>query len=389
MENMRKSYKFRLRPTARQHISLEQMLKSHCDIYNAALEHRNGAYSRSRKSITYVEQAKELTQVRAEDPNIERWSAHSEQHTLRRLDKAFKAFFSRVKKGKTPGYPRFKSLSRFDTVTWTHGNGSKFKQGNQIYLQGIGTIKVTAHRKVEGVVKEVSVKREGRKWYLILSCDEVPKKDLPKTGAVVGIDLGINVYVATSDGKLIENPRWMKKFQSHLGYAQQKLAKAKKKSNSRKLKRETIAKIHRKVSNQRKDFQFKTANKLVLDYDFILHENLNIKGMMKSNSGTVENPGKNVAQKTGLNRSIQDAAWSSFLSILRFKAEEAGKEVRGVNPKNTSITCLECDYVSKENRDGIYFQCQDCGFKEHADIVGATNVLRTGLVHLFADTVLV
>ncbi len=380
---MRKSYKFRLRPTTKQHVPLEQCLMSHCDLYNAALEHRIIAYRRGGDSVSYNSQAADLKYIRQEDPEQKKWHSQTQQDTLRRLDKAFKAFFSRINKSQTPGFPRFKPKSRFDSFTFPQQSGWKLKQADQLYIHGVGTIKITLHRKIEGVIKTVSIKREGRKWYAVFSCDEVPKKDVQGTGAVIGIDLGINVYAATSDGELVENPKWLRKSQGRLTSAQQKLSTKKRKSNNRKKARETVGKMHRKVSNQRKDFQFKLANRFVQDNDFIFHENLNIKGMMKSNSGTVENPGKNVAQKTGLNKSIQDAGWSSFLSILRFKAEEAGKVVRGVNPKNTSRTCPECRYVSKENRDGIYFQCQDCDYKNHADIVGAINVMRTGLVHLY------
>lgn len=381
---MRRSYKFRLRPTTKQHVLLEQCLRSHCELYNAALENRMGSWKWNRESISYGKQSSQLSEIRKLCPGQSIWSFSSQQATLRRLNKSFSNFFRRVKNHQVPGFPRFKSVDRWDTVEWPKdGDGCKWKpEYNQVYLQGVGTLKVTVHRKIEGIIKTVSVKREGRKWFLILSCDGVPQKLLPKTGAIVGIDLGINVYVATSDGELIENPKWFRTSQGKLSRAQRKLVTKKKRSNNRKKQRETVSKLHRKTSNQRRDFQFKLANHLVSDYDLIIYENLNVKGMMKSNHGTVETPGKNVAQKTGLNKSIQDAGWSSFLSILTFKAEEAGKIVRGVNPKNTSRTCFECKHISKENRDGIKFECVNCGFTEHADINAANNVLRTGLVLL-------
>jgi Transposase and inactivated derivatives len=206
---MRRAYKFRLRPTARQHVALQACLDDHRRLYNAALEERRMAWRRRQVSVRYGGQSAQLRAIRECCPEQARWSFSSQQATLRRLEKAFAAFFRRLQAGQQPGYPRFKSEHRFDSVEWPKdGDGCRFQpEGRAVYLQGIGHVKVSLHRRVDGMVKTISVKREGRRWFLVLACDNVPARPLPPTGAAVGLDLGVSVFVATSDGELVENPR--------------------------------------------------------------------------------------------------------------------------------------------------------------------------------------
>lgn len=184
---MRRSFKFLLRPTARQAAALAACLTDHRTLYNAALEHRRTAYAKAGVSIRYGDQSAELKDIRADDPGGQgRWSFSSQQATLRRLDRAFAAFFRRVKAGRTPGFPRFKGRGRFDTVTWPRdGDGCRWDSqpahpsATFVRLQGVGHVRVHRHRPVRGRVKTISVKREGRRWYVVLSCDDVPAEPLP------------------------------------------------------------------------------------------------------------------------------------------------------------------------------------------------------------------
>lgn len=376
---MRRSYKFRLRPTTRQHVALAACLRDHCDLYNAALEERRVAWKRCATAVRYGGQSAQLKDVRQDCPDQGRWSFSSQQATLRRLNKAFEAFFRRVKSGQKAGYPRFRSKDRFDSVEWPKdGDGCRWKpEHRQVYLQGVGTLKVTVHRPVEGVVKTISMKREGRRWYLILSCDDVPPKLLGATGAVVGIDMGITVFAATSDGELIDNPRHGRKAAGRLAQAQQVLARKKRGSANRHAARSVVANRQRKVANQRRDFHHQLARRLIDTYDVIAVEDLTVKNMSRSASGTLEAPGVNVAAKSGLNRSILDAGWAQFRSILTDKAEEAGRQVIAVNPRYTSQTHWKCGL--RGDRDGISFWCSHCSVSEHADLNAAHNILRAGL----------
>jgi putative transposase len=375
---VRRSFKFRLRPTAQQHVALDACLRDHCTLYNAALEERREAWRRGI-SVRYGGQSAQLKEIREECPEQGRWSFSSQQATLRRLNRAFDGFFRRVKSGQKPGYPRFRSRERWDSVLWpSDGDGCRWRDG-RAYLRGVGAVRVSVHRPVEGVVKTLAVKREGRRWYLVLSCDDVPEKPLPDTGKSVGIDMGITAFLATSDGELIANPRHGRAAARRLAAAQQVLARKKRGSLNRRVARAVVANRHRKVSNQRRDLHHQVARRLVDAYDVIALEDLAVKNMTRSASGTLELPGTNVAAKSGLNRSILDAGWAEFATILAAKAEEAGRIMVTVNPQYTSQRCHPCGHIDARNRKGEAFVCLACGHTGHAGVNAARNVLRAGL----------
>jgi putative transposase len=383
---VRRAYKFLLRPTGRQLGALAACLEDHRQMYNAALEERREAWRRAGVSIRYGDQSVQLKDIRRSDPDQSRWSFSSQQATLRRLDKAMQAFFRRVKAGQTPGYPRFKGRGWWDTVVWpSDGDGCRWNSSpdngpTRVYLQGVGHLRVHAHRKVEGRVKTISIKREGRRWYVVLSCDDVPAEMLPPAGAPVGIDMGVASFLTTSDGAQVPNPRHLAASAGRLATAQRALARRKRGSARRRKVRGRIAAIHRKVGRQRLDHARKTARWLVTHHNLIAHEDLRIANMTRSAAGTIEKPGTNVAAKSGLNRSILDAGWGVFLRVLASKAESAGRQVIAVNPRNTSRTCPECGHCARENRvTQASFACVACDYSGHADVVGATNVLRAGL----------
>ncbi|GAA3419720.1 RNA-guided endonuclease TnpB family protein [Streptosporangium vulgare] len=385
---VRRSFKFLLRPTARQSVALAACLDDHRALYNAALEHRRTAYAKAKVSIRYGDQSAELKHIRADDTDGQgRWSFSSQQATLRRLDKAFAAFFARLKAGRAPGFPRFKGEGRFDTVEWPKdGDGCRWDsrpehpRASYVRLQGVGHVRVHRHRTVRGTVKTIGVKREGSRWYVILSCDDVPAEPLPATGASVGIDLGVASLVTTSDGEHLTNPRHLAASAERLAAAQRDLARKKRGSARRRKAVARVAALHGTVRRQRLDGAHKAALALVRDYDVIACEDLRIANMTRSASGTLQAPGSNVAAKSGLNRSILDAGWGVFLTILRSKAESAAKEMIAVNPVNTSRTCARCGHCAKENRPTqAEFHCQRCAHVAHADVNAAKNILRAGL----------
>ncbi|GHH87744.1 RNA-guided endonuclease InsQ/TnpB family protein [Streptomyces capitiformicae] len=397
---MIRAYKFLLRPTARQAVALREMLADHCSLYNGALQERRDAYRHASKStVRYGDQSAQLKDIRAFDPERQgRWSFSSQQATLRRLDKAFQAFFRRVKAGLMPGYPRFKGVGHFDTVTVPKdGDGCRWDSTphdpqTRVRLQGVGHVRVHQHRPVQGRVRTISVKREGNRWYVVLACDEVPAEELSPTGAIVGIDMGIAHFLTTSDGEHVANPRFLQEMADELAEAQQHLAMFPKRTRQRTKRHRAaarkVAKLYGKIRRQRADFHHKTARTLVRDHDVIAHERLNTAGMTRAPKAKPhpDNDGaclpNGAAAKAGLNRSILDAGWAQFLTILANKAESAGRLVVSVDARNTSRTCPECGHVAKENRvTQAKFECTACGFAANADHVGATNVLnRAGLV---------
>lgn len=403
---MIRAYKFLLRPTVRQAQALAEMLRDHCSLYNGALQERRDAWRHpSKTSVKYGGQSAQLKEIRTFDPERQgRWSFSSQQATLRRLDKAFAAFFRRVTSGETPGYPRFRGVNWFDTVDFPKdGDGCRWDSTphaplTRVRFQGVGHVRVNQHRPVAGRIKTVSVKREGRKWFVVLTAEQDRPQPLPATGSVVGIDLGIANFLADSNGEFVPNPRHGRQAAVKLQAAQQALARfprVRQDKRTAKHRRavEKVAQLHGKVRRQRLDHAHKTALGLVRAHDFIAHEDLRIRNMSKAPAPKPDpdQPGaflpNGAAAKAGLNKSINDAGWGVFLTILHAKAESAGREVIAVNPRNTSRTCPECGHTAKENRPTQEkFHCVSCGHHAHADTVGAINVLRAGLVRRHANT---
>ena len=257
----------------------------------------------------------QLRDIRRADPDGQgRWSFSSQQATLRRLGRAFDAFFRRVQAGRTPGFPRFKGAGWFDTVEWpSDRDGCRWDSTageHRLYLQGVGHIRVHQHREVRGRVMTISVKGDNQRWYVLLSCDDVPPEPLERTGSVVGIDLGVKSFLTTSDGVHVPNPRHLEHCASRLVAAQRALARCRRGSTRRQRARAQVGLAH-----------------LVRRHDAICHEALRIGNMSRSARGTMAKPGRNVPSKAGLNRSILDAGWGVFLRILASKAESADREL--------------------------------------------------------------
>jgi putative transposase len=383
---VRRAYKFRIYPTTGQVSRAAQCLRDHQRLYNAALEERREAWRMRKVSVRYGQQSAQLKDIRGLDPDQGRWSFSSQQATLRRLDKAFAAFCRRCKAGQKPGYPRFRALDRWDSVEWpSDGDGCRWKPDmGRVYLQGIGHVKVHAHRAVQGRVKTISLKREGRRWYAVLSCDDVPAESLPATGREIGLDLGVARFATTSDGEIIANPRFTRKSAGELAAAQQALARKKRGSSNRRRAKATIGEVHRKIRNRRADFHHKTARALVNTCDAIALEDLNTDGMTRRPAPKPhpDQPGEflpnNAAAKGGLNRSILDAGWAQFAGILAAKAEEAERRVVFVNPAHTSIDCHRCGRrCTRPQQDTVV--CPVHGSMD-ADCNGALNIYaRAGL----------
>jgi putative transposase len=378
---MRRAYKFRAYPTQRQEQRARALLDAHRHLYNAALEERREAW-RHGVTIRYGDQSAQLAEIRRADPDGQgHWSFTSQQQTLRRLDRAFQGFFQRVRAGRRAGYPRFKTAARWDSVDSVDGDGARWRdmEGRwaAAYFQGVGQMKVKAHRLVVGRVKTLRLKREARRWYVIVVAEQQPLP-LPATGREIGLDVGVARFAATSDGQVVANPRFLAAIAGELAAAQRGIAGCQLGSGNRRRAKRKLAKLHRTLVNQRRDFHHQTARKLIDTCDVIAVEDLAITNMTRSASGTVQAPGRNVAAKAGLNRSILDAGWGQFLAILLAKAEGAGRRVVKVNPRDTSITCCLCGArCARPRQDTVV--CPVHGGMD-ADLNGACNILtRAGL----------
>jgi putative transposase len=358
---MRKTYRYRLYPTAAQTEALDAQLGEACRLYNAALQERRDAYQRGGLSLNYYDQANQLKDIRAAgDLGLANFSAS--QDVLRRVDKTFKAFFRRVKAGLKGGYPRFKTRRRFDSYTFpSWGDGCRLTDAGRLYLQGVGHLKVKWHRPLDGRIKTVAVKRQADKWYACFSI-EYTAEVLPVIDTRIGIDVGLTAFATLSTGEEMPNPRHYRKAQGQLRIAQRRVARRKRGGRNRRKAVLLLQKAHAHVQNQRADFHHKTAHALVDAYGVIAVEDLNIKGLA---SGM-------------LAKSVNDAGWSAFIEKLTTKAEEAGRLLVKVNPRGTSQTCL-CGAAVPKTLSQRWHQCKQCGLSAARDHVSAQLILGQGL----------
>jgi putative transposase len=384
---VRRAYKLRAYPTRRQEARAVRLLADHCDLYNAALTERREAWRMHNLRVSYGDQSAQLKEIRATDPDGQgRHSFTAQQQTLRRLNTVFAAYFRRVgdvrRKGRRVGYPRFKPYQRFDQVLFVAGDGARWEPvggGRWGYakFQAVGQLKANQHRPVLGRVKTLQLKREGRRWYVIVVTETEPVP-LPPTGRSVGVDLGVARFLTTSDGEVVANPRFLDATRERIADLQRRKARARPGSGNCRRLRRALAKEWRKVRYQRRDFHHKTARALVESNDAIALEDLHVDSLTASARGTVEVPGRNVAAKAGLNRSILDAGWGQFTSILVAKAESAGRRVVLVHPASTSIDCHLCGASCTRPRQDIVV-CPIHGDLD-ADLNGARNIAtRAGL----------
>jgi len=363
-QGVRKTYKYKLKPTPEQERELDRTLMLCCHIYNAAVGERREAWGMRGVSVTYYQQKAELPGIKEAMPEYGEVHSQVLQDVVLRVDRAFQAFFQRIREGQTPGYPRFHGRDRYHSFTYPqHGNGANL-DGRLISLSKIGRIRIWLHRPLEGVPKTVTISREADGWYASISCADAPIQPLPPTGQETGIDLGIDAFATLSDGARIFNPGWYRKAERALKTAQRRVARRKKGSHRRRKAVTLLAKAHQKVRRQRQDFHHKTALRLVQQNDTIYHEDLQVRNMVKNHH---------------LAKSIQDAGWASFLSILSYKAACAGREVIAVNPAFTSQTCSGCGTMVAKGLSVRWHSCPDCGTSLHRDHNAARNIERTGL----------
>ncbi len=357
---MIRAYKYRLYPNKKQIQKLEWTLDICHLLYNSCLLDRKNHYERNKKGLSRIKQQEILKLDKIDIKYLNEIHSQVLQDVLIRLDKAFQSFFRRVKNSKKPGYPRFKGENRYDSITYPQQPG--FKIGaNNIHLSKIGNVKIKLHRPIQGLVKTCTITRDIDRWYACFSVKYEPIVPKIKPIKAIGIDVGLKSFAVLSDGKSIKNPRYLRKSEKMLAKKQRVLSRRKKKSRSRNRARLVVAKIHRIIREQRKDFHHKISRQLVNSFGFIVVENLNIKGMVRNHR---------------LAKSISDAAWGQFLNFIQYKAEEAGIEFERVVPQNTSIICSTCgEKVPKTLATRIH-KCPHCNVILDRDHNAAINILH-------------
>ncbi|NLX10162.1 MAG: IS200/IS605 family element transposase accessory protein TnpB [Chloroflexi bacterium] len=368
---MIRTYRYRLYPTEAQARALDFLLWQGRTLYNAALEQRITVYRETGQGVSYPQQWAYFRDLRHANPEtLGQLNATSVQQLLRRLDKAFRAFFSRLRAGETPGFPRFKGRDRFHSLEYRHGDGCKlrFDPRNRtlFYIQNVGEIKVKYHRPVpdEAEIRHVVIKRRAHRWYVCLML-ALPDPVVPlHTGPVVGIDMGLVHLLALSDGSTVENPRWLRHSLAQLRVAQRRLARRQKGSARRRKAAAQVARLHERVTNQRRDFWHKLTRQLAETYSLIALEDLTLAFLTTNHH---------------LALSAHDAGLAEFQQLLAYKAEEAGTQVVTVNPAYTSQACSECGMVVRKDLSVRVHVCPNCGLTLDRDVNAARNILKLGV----------
>ena len=358
---MIRTYKYGLNPTKKQQHLLDTLLFQMQTVYNDALHERRWAWQRSRRSVTYVDQWNRIRDVRHALPDeMGMLNATSIQQMLRRVDKAYRAFY----KGQR-GTPRYKGRNRFKSIEYRHSDGCKLN-GNRLYVQHVGAIRVRLHRPVptNARIKHVVIKRSGDKWDVCLQMELPEAAPVVHDGPTVGIDVGLHNLLALSDGVLIDNPHWLRGELRKLRIAQRRLSRRKRFGSGWRKAARQVAKLQEHVANQRRDFWHKTTTRLAKTYSLIAVENLNLSFMTRN--------GK-------LSLSAHDASLGMFRQMLDYKAECAGSQVVGVNPRNTSQACSGCGVIVAKGLNVRVHRCPDCGVELDRDVNAALNILALGL----------
>jgi putative transposase len=385
-EQGRKNLEYRLYPTFAQEKLLCNQFEAARSLYNAALTERREAWRMCHKSINYFDQANQLKEIRLFDTELAKLNFSACQDILRRLDKAFKAFFERTRRGDTPGFPRYKGRGRYDSITWpSYGDGCKLKSSGKIYIQNIGEIRFKQHRNLQGQIKTVTIRKQGAFYYVVFSC-QYEFEVLPHSGKAVGIDVGLEFFASQSDGVQIANPRYYRKSEKRLAKAQRKLDRTShlpKLDPAKRKARKAVALAHRKIRNQRKDFLHKQSRLVVNRYSLICVEDLQVKNLTRrakpvQDAETGQYLPNGASAKSGLAKSITDAGWSTFVGMLSYKAVEAGSKLTRVNPKRTSQTCPSCGNVRAKELSERWHSCE-CGASMPRDIAAAKVILAVGL----------
>lgn len=356
-----KAFQYRLYPSKAQENRLLNALDCARNLYNMSLSERKWAYQLEGRSVTKTEQLRAVKHYKATFPQARDVHSHILQVAVADCDKAFQAFFRRVKAGEKPGYPRFKGRLHFRSIGLKeYGNGFAL-DGRKLRVSGVGRISVRWHRPLEGTVKTVRVICKAGKWYASFACEVPEPAPLPATGRAVGIDVGISALLTTSDGAKVEHPAFYRAGQQKLRRLQRRLARAKRGSHNWGRALRAVQRQQAHVAAQRADFLHQLSAGLVRQHDRIALEDLRVRNMVRNRH---------------LSKSILDSGWAAFRQHLTYKAESAGREVAFVDPAYTSRCCSECGAVFQDfDLSTRWVNCA-CGLSLDRDHNAALNILR-------------
>ena len=365
---MKKTYEYRAYPTTKQRKLFTVWLALLRSVYNQALAWRIEAYEAAGLTVKWTMQANALPDLKQESEAFACLHSDVLQDAMRRLDKAYKAFFRRVKKGEEPGFPRFKGEGRYRSMTFSHLAKRLIHNVRRKYARvvvpKVGHLKIRYHRPLpDGKIKTLTISKKASDWYVTIVV-EVPTPVEVPVNTTLGVDVGLNSFVVDSDGERIPNPCHYLRSEKKLVGHQRVLSRCNKGSKRRAKQREIVARTHERIANQRKDFQFKAAHRIVERCDEVAVEDLKIKNMLKNHY---------------LAKSISDTGWGSFRLKLQSKAANAGKQFTEVKPHHTSQKCSSCNEVVLKKLSDRIHDCPRCGLVLDRDYNAAINIKKAAV----------
>jgi putative transposase len=377
------AFKYELHPNGQPERHMRRFAGSCRFVFNKALALQKERYEQGQKKLGYASLCKPVTEWRNSTETA--WLAeapiHPLQQTLKDLERAYSNFFAT-----RAGFPRFKKKGRSDSFRYPDPNQIKLDQANsRLFLPKLGWLRYRNSRAVLGTVKHVTIRQACGKWFVSIQTEREVDKPVPNAYAssAVGLDMGVARFATLSDGTFVAPLNSFRRHEDRLRRAQQAMSRKQKFSSNWKKAKARVQRIHSRISNIRCDFLHKCSTTISKNHAMVCIEDLRVRNMSRSAAGPADAPGRHVRAKSGLNKSILDQDWFEFRRQLEDKLVWRDGLLVVVPPQNTSRTCPRCGHVSTDNRQTqARFQCRECGFEDHADLVGAMNILARGLREL-------
>ncbi|TCG09459.1 cytosine methyltransferase [Paraburkholderia steynii] len=371
------AFKFELMPNGEQQRDMRRFAGSCRFVFNKALALQKANHEAGEKFIGYVAMARLLTGWRngTETPWLKDSPVHPLQHALKDMERAYKNFFA-----KRAAFPRFKKRGQRDSFRYPDPKQIKLEQGNsRIFLPKLGWLRYRNSRDVLGAVRNATVSLSAGKWFVSIQTEREVEQPMPQATSAIGIDVGVARFATFSDGSYLAPLNSFRRHEARLRRYQHAMSRKTKFSNNWKKAKARVQRIHTRIGNARRDYLHKATHTISQNHAMVCIEDLQVRNMSRSAAGSTDQPGKNVRAKSGLNKSILDQGWFEFRRQLDYKLAWNGGWLIAVPPQNTSRTCSACGCISADNRlTQAKFACVECGFEEHADVVGAINTLARG-----------
>ena len=358
-----RAYKFRIYPDATRQAEINERLILAQQFYNKILEKSIASYQNRKTKASMAQFNRFVKEIIQEDKKYLKLYSQTRCEIEFRLLKAYQNFFRRIKEGdRKAGFPRFKSRDRYKSITYPQDNGSFSIRKGRLRVSRIGTMPINLHRKIEGIIKTLAIKREGKNYYAVFTTiNDIKIPQVDNTNPV-GIDLGLGSFVVMSDGTKIQKPKFMRQKRKKIARWQKIVARRNKSSKRRQEAKAHLKKAYEHSTNQSDDYLHKLSGTLVNSgYTSFVVEDLHIQNMVKNHR---------------LAGSIQDASWNKFIQLLSYKAESAGLSVVKVDARNTSKKCSNCGNIQEMPLSERTYACQRCGMSKDRDINASINILK-------------